>query len=186
MSGRGAERRSHPIRVAGRRRPRRGRDEIFSGEPNVGASSLILYAATVTNAAFMVIVAVLTFVFQSYRWWYPIEDPRPEDAGDGAIPGRGLLLVAARHEESVLGATLQRLAELDYPSYLVGVIIDHPDDPGTLAVAHEAQARHPDLIHIIRYPEDTDVHNKPIGLNAALRPHRAGRPLWLQHTKDTS
>lgn len=135
----------------------------------MGASSLILYVGTVANAAFMVVVAVLTFVFQSYRWWYPAEDPRVDERSGDAVPGRGLLLVPARHEESVLGATLERLAELDYPSFVVGVIVDHPDDPGTLAVARDAQARHPGLIHIVRYPEDTDVHNKPIGLNTALR-----------------
>ena len=48
------------------------------------------------------------------------------------------------------------------------MIIDHPDDPETLAVAREWARRFPRRIVLIRYPEDTDVHNKPIGLNRAL------------------
>ena len=131
------------------------------------------------NAAFMTLVSVLTFVFQTYHWWYPEHSDLDEHEHPTPGVGKGLLLLAARHEESVLGATLERLATLNYPSYLVAVIIDHPDDPGTLAVAHEAQRRHPGRFVVVRYPEDTDVHNKPIGLNAALRElDRAGHTDW--------
>ena len=47
-------------------------------------------------------------------------------------------------------------------------VVDHPDDPGTAAIAHDYARRYPDRVLVCRYPEDTDVHNKPIGLNAAV------------------
>ena len=138
-----------------------------------------IVGVTAANAAFMTVVSVLTFVFQTYHWWYPEHSDLHEHERPTRGVGTGLLLLAARHEESVLGATLERLAHMDYASYLVAVIIDHPDDPGTLAVARAAQRRYPGRFFIVRYPEDTDVHNKPIGLNAALRQlDHAGLTNW--------
>ncbi len=63
---------------------------------------------------------------------------------------------------------LQRLATLNHPDYRVVPVVDHPDDPGTAAIAHDYARRYPDRVLVCRYPEDTDVHNKPIGLNAAV------------------
>ena len=120
------------------------------------------------NALFMTVIAATTFVFQSYKWWRP-ENCDPDRYGAPGRPrGKGLILLAARFEENVIGPTLERLAHLDYPDYTVAVIIDHPDDPATLAVARDFERRFPRRIVLIRYPEDTDVHNKPIGLNRAL------------------
>ena len=120
------------------------------------------------NAFFMTAVAGTTLAFQSYKWWRP-ENGDPDRYGVPDAPrGRGLILLAARFEENVIGPTLERLAHLDYPNYLVAVIIDHPDDPATLAVARYFERRYPRRIRVIRYPEDTPVHNKPIGLNRAL------------------
>lgn len=121
-----------------------------------------------TNALFMTLIAATTFVFQSYKWWRP-ENCDPDRYGTPGPPrGKGLILLAARFEEAVIGPTLERLAHLDYPHCTVAVIVDHPDDPKTLAVAREWARRFPRRIIVIRYPEDTDVHNKPIGLNRAL------------------
>ena len=120
------------------------------------------------NTLFMSVVAATTFVFQSYKWWRP-ENCDPDRYGTPGRPrGKGLILLAARFEENVLGPTLERLAHLDYPNCVVAVVIDHPDDPRTLAVAREWARRFPRRIVLIRYPEDTAVHNKPIGLNRAL------------------
>ena len=116
----------------------------------------------------MTLIAGTTLAFQSYKWWRP-ENGDPDRYGVPDAPrGRGLILLAARFEENVIGPTLERLAHLDYPDYLVAVIIDHPDDPATLAVARYFERRYPRRIRVIRYPEDTPVHNKPIGLNRAL------------------
>jgi cellulose synthase/poly-beta-1,6-N-acetylglucosamine synthase-like glycosyltransferase len=128
----------------------------------------MLATLLLVNSLFMTVVSGLTFAFQSYKWWRP-ENSDPDRYGEPDRPrGRGLILLAARFEENVIGPTLERLSNLDYPDYVVAVIIDHPDDPKTLAVAQEWAERHPGKIRLVRYPEDTDVHNKPIGLNRAL------------------
>jgi cellulose synthase/poly-beta-1,6-N-acetylglucosamine synthase-like glycosyltransferase len=128
----------------------------------------LLAALLLANALFMGVVASTTFVFQSYKWWRPeYSDPDRYGTPDRPV-GRGIILLAARFEDQVIGQTLERLAHLHYPSYLVAVIVDHPDDPATLAVARAMAARYPQRICVVRYPEATNVHNKPIGLNAAL------------------
>jgi cellulose synthase/poly-beta-1,6-N-acetylglucosamine synthase-like glycosyltransferase len=128
----------------------------------------ILAVLLLLNALFMGIIAGTTFVFQSYKWWRP-ENSDPDRYGIPDRPvGRGIILLAARFEDQVIGQTLERLANLNYPHYLVAVIIDHPDDPATLAVARAKAIKYPRRICVVRYPEHTDIHNKPIGLNAAL------------------
>jgi cellulose synthase/poly-beta-1,6-N-acetylglucosamine synthase-like glycosyltransferase len=75
------------------------------------------------------------------------------------------LLVPARHEEEVLGDTLDQLAQLDHPDYEVIAIIGH-DDPGTEAVARAAADRHPGIVRVV---VDYSVpKNKPKGMNTAL------------------
>ena len=75
------------------------------------------------------------------------------------------LLVPARHEEEVLGDTLDTLAAVDHPDVEVIAIIGH-DDPGTEAVARAAAARNPDRVRVVI---DYNVpKNKPKALNTAL------------------
>jgi cellulose synthase/poly-beta-1,6-N-acetylglucosamine synthase-like glycosyltransferase len=76
------------------------------------------------------------------------------------------LLLPARHEQDVLGDTIDALARLDHPKYEVIVIIGH-DDPQTEFVAREAAARYPRIVRVVM-----DYHlpkNKPKALNTALR-----------------
>jgi glycosyltransferase XagB len=76
------------------------------------------------------------------------------------------LLLPARHEQDVLGDTIDALARLDHPKYEVIVIIGH-DDPETEFVARAAAARHPRIVTVVM-----DYHlpkNKPRALNTALR-----------------
>ncbi len=80
------------------------------------------------------------------------------------------LLVPARHEEEVLGDTLDALAELDHPAYEVIAIIGH-DDPGTEAVARAAAERHPEIVRVVI--DHSVPKNKPKGMNTAL-PHCKG------------
>ncbi|MGH8950448.1 MAG: glycosyltransferase [Acidimicrobiia bacterium] len=75
------------------------------------------------------------------------------------------LLVPARHEESVLGETLYRIAASDYPDFEVLVIVGHDDD-GTRRVAEESADRHPGLIRVV--VDDSWPKNKPKALNTAL------------------
>jgi cellulose synthase/poly-beta-1,6-N-acetylglucosamine synthase-like glycosyltransferase len=142
---------------------------------------LWLDAFLVVVSLAMVTVAVTTLAFQLYKWWRP-EHNDPHRYGDPDPPRLpGVILVPMRHEEAVAGRTLERLATLGHPDYRVVPIIDHPDDPGTAAIAHAAARRHPGRVLVCRYPEDTDVHNKPVGLNAAMRMiHRQGIPYeWV-------
>jgi len=75
------------------------------------------------------------------------------------------LLVPARHEEDVLGETLDRLAASDYPDFDVLVIVGH-DDEGTRRVAEEAALGHPGVIRVIT--DHSWPKNKPKALNTAL------------------
>ena len=70
----------------------------------------ILAVLLLLNALFMGIIAGTTFVFQSYKWWRP-ENSDPDRYGIPDRPvGRGIILLAARFEDQVIGQTLERLA----------------------------------------------------------------------------
>ncbi len=128
----------------------------------------LLDAFLVGISVFMLVIATTTLAFQLYKWWSP-EHNDPDRYGEPDEPQLpGVVLVPMRHEEAVAEQTLERLANLNHPGYLVVPIIDHPDDPGTAAIAHAMAARYPEIILVCRYPEHTDTHNKPIGLNAAV------------------
>jgi cellulose synthase/poly-beta-1,6-N-acetylglucosamine synthase-like glycosyltransferase len=117
---------------------------------------------------FMMVVAATTLTFQLYKWWRP-EHNDPHRYGEPDAPRLpGVILVPMRHEEAVAGQTLERLARLDHPDYWVVPIVDHPDDPGTAAIAHDKARKHPGKVLVCPYPKQTEVHNKPIGLNAAV------------------
>ncbi|HWU21917.1 MAG TPA: glycosyltransferase [Nocardioides sp.] len=90
------------------------------------------------------------------------------------------LLVPARHEEQVLGHTLDRLAELDHPAFEVIAIVGD-DDPGTAGVAREAQQRHPDLISVV--VDEHPVKSKPKAMNTAL-PHCRGEIVGVFDAED--
>jgi glycosyltransferase XagB len=128
-----------------------------------------LEAFIVVVSVMMLAVAVTTLTFQLYKWWRP-EHNDPDRYGqpdEPALPG--VILVPMRHEEAVAGHTLDRLANLDHPDYWVVPIIDHRDDTVTAQIAHAKAARYPGRVLVAPYPEDSEVHNKPIGLNAAVR-----------------
>jgi putative flippase GtrA len=132
--------------------------------------SVVLFtdAFILVVSVFMILVAATTLAFQLYKWWRP-EHNDPHRYGDPDAPRLpGVILVPMRHEEAVAGQTLERLAQLDHPDYWVVPIIDHPDDPGTAAIAHDKAREHPGKVLVCPYPEETEVHNKPIGLNAAV------------------
>ncbi|HZD00972.1 MAG TPA: glycosyltransferase [Actinomycetes bacterium] len=121
------------------------------------------------TSSFMLVVATTTLAFQLYKWWRPENNDadRYGEPDEPRLPG--VILVPMRHEEAVAGQTLARLARLNHPDYRVVSIIDHPDDPGTAAIAHAKAREHPGRLLVCPYPENTGTHNKPIALNAALR-----------------
>jgi cellulose synthase/poly-beta-1,6-N-acetylglucosamine synthase-like glycosyltransferase len=134
----------------------------------LAAAILFLDAFLVAVSLFMLAVAVTTLAFQLYKWWCPEHnDPdRYGEPDESRLPG--VILVPMRHEEAVAGHTLERLANLNHPDYWVVPIVDHPDDPGTAAIARAKEREYPNRVVVCRYPEDTEVHNKPIGLNAGI------------------
>jgi len=75
------------------------------------------------------------------------------------------LIVPARHEQAVLGATLERLAASHHPRFEVLAVVGD-DDPDTHAVAEQAAARHPDRIRVL--VDASQPKNKPRALNTAL------------------
>lgn len=141
----------------------------------VAVAGAVVVAAVVFLDQFLVVVSLVmlavsatTLAFQLYKWWRP-ENNDPHRYGEPDEPRLpGVILVPMRHEEAVAGHTLERLATLNHPDYWVVPIVDHPDDPGTAEIAHSQARRFPGRVLVCPYPEDTDVHNKPIGLNAAV------------------
>ena len=131
-------------------------------------AALFLDVSIVVVSLFMLVVTVTTLTFQLYKWWRP-EHNDPDRYGKPDEPRLpGVILVPMRHEEAVAGHTLDRLATLNHPDYWVMPIVDHPDDPGTARIAHGKARDYPGRVIVCPYPEDIDVHNKPIGLNAAV------------------
>src|SRR6185312_16496373 len=75
------------------------------------------------------------------------------------------LIVPARHEEAVLGETLDRMAAMDHPDFEVLAVVGH-DDTGTKAVAEAAAERWPDRVRVV--VDHSWPKNKPKALNTAL------------------
>jgi cellulose synthase/poly-beta-1,6-N-acetylglucosamine synthase-like glycosyltransferase/putative flippase GtrA len=115
---------------------------------------------------------ILTTIAGTTLWWMLHAWRTPQTlaatgfSGAASDPRRSFsLIVPARHEQAVLGATLSRLAALDHPAYEVLVVVGD-DDPETSAVAQRAARRHPDRIRVVL--DTSRPKNKPKALNAAL------------------
>lgn len=124
-------------------------------------------------SALVLVSLLLTAVAVSTLWWM-LHAWRSKDNLKGTsfsdqplAPSHTFtLLVPGRHEEEVMGQTLDRLATQDHPGFEIIAIVGH-DDPGTERVAREAAARHPELIRVI--VDDSVPKNKPKALNLALK-----------------
>jgi glycosyltransferase XagB len=115
--------------------------------------------------AIMLSIATITLVWMLDAWRTP-EDAEATSFAREREPHLSFsLLVPARHEEAVLGDTLDQMAALDHPYYEILVIVGH-DDPETTAVARQAAHRHGAKVRVV---VDTNwPKNKPKGLNTAL------------------
>lgn len=123
-------------------------------------------------AGFLVMSLALFGVAVSTLWWMLHAWRTPEH-----LLGTGFqqspddpslsfsLILPARHEEDVLGATLERLAALDHPDYEVLVVVGH-DDGGTREVAEAAADAWPHRVRVI--VDHSWPKNKPKALNTAL------------------
>jgi glycosyltransferase XagB len=118
---------------------------------------------------FSIILTVIggtTLWWMLHAWWTPQSLARTGFRGAAVEPCLSFsLIVPARHEEAVLGATLARLAASDHPAFEILVVVGH-DDPATAAVAERAARRHPGLIRVLM--DVNQPKNKPKALNTAL------------------
>lgn len=114
-------------------------------------------------------VAVTTNALQLYSWWQPEHNDSDRYGRPDQPQLSALILLAARREPAVIGATLQQLTNQNYPRYRVAVIIDHRDDPETLAIARHYESSYPSLFLVVDYPVDAPTHNKPYALNEGYR-----------------
>ena len=122
----------------------------------------------------LVVLSLGLFTVASTTLWWMLHAWRSPDALAATgfrrraayAPRSFSLLLPARHEQDVLGDTIDAMARLDHPKYEVIVIIGH-DDPETEFVARAAAARYPRIVRVVM-----DYHlpkNKPKALNTALR-----------------
>ena len=121
---------------------------------------------------FAIFSLVLTLIGGTTLWWMLHAWRTPESLDETGFTGPAAepqlsfsLLVPARHEQAVLGATLARLAASDHPAFEILVVVGH-DDPATAAVAERAARRHPGLIRVL--VDSNRRKNKPKALNTAL------------------
>jgi cellulose synthase/poly-beta-1,6-N-acetylglucosamine synthase-like glycosyltransferase len=128
--------------------------------------SVVLLTAYAVLTLLFLAVASTTLVWMLHAWQSPdaLEGTR-FPAGGPVADIAFSLIVPARHEETVLGGTLDRLAALRYDRFEVLTVVGH-DDPGTAEVARAAAERHPGRVRVL---VDTNwPKNKPKALNTAL------------------
>lgn len=110
-------------------------------------------------------VAVLSVSWQSYAWRTPETHARTGLAQLDEPRLSFSVVVPARHEEAVLGATIAGIAAVDHPDFEIVVVVGH-DDPGTRAVAEAAASLAEVPVKVV--VDHHEKKNKPKALNTAL------------------
>jgi cellulose synthase/poly-beta-1,6-N-acetylglucosamine synthase-like glycosyltransferase len=113
-------------------------------------------------------IAVLTVSWMLYAWRTPeglVQTSFVRHSPEPVTPLSFSLIVPARHEDQVLGHTLDTLAALRHRDVQIICVVGH-DDPVTAAVAEAAAARHPDCVQVV--VDHSWPKNKPRALNTAL------------------
>jgi glycosyltransferase XagB len=143
-------------------------------DPSISAAdvgSTVGLATLVLLSFALAAVAMTTLAWMLHAWRSPQHLEATGFARSSSKPTLSFsLLVPARHEEEVLGDTIDTLAQLDHPAFEVVAIVGH-DDPGTEAVARAAARRHSDIVRVVM--DHSVPKNKPKGMNTAL-PHCRG------------
>ena len=141
----------------------------------IGYSGLVAVALTLT------IIAVTTLWWMLYAWRSKTTYDSTAFSKEPHAPRHTFtLLVPGRHEEEVMGQTLDALAAQTHPDVQIIAIVGD-DDPGTTAVVRAAAARHPDRIEVV--VDDSVPKNKPKALNRAL-PYAAGSIIGVFDAED--
>jgi cellulose synthase/poly-beta-1,6-N-acetylglucosamine synthase-like glycosyltransferase len=131
-------------------------------------------------SALLLLVILVSVSWQAYAWRTPDTFTRTGLAHLDEPELSFSVLVPARHEEEVLGATLAGIAAIDHPNFEIVVVVGH-DDPGTRAVAEAAAAVLDVPLKIV-----VDWHkqkNKPKALNSGL-PHCGGDVVMVIDAED--
>jgi glycosyltransferase XagB len=127
---------------------------------------LLLYGLLALFVLALTAISATTLWWMLHAWRTPASLAATGFATSDSPPAHSFsLIVPARHEEAVLGVTLERLAASHHPSFEVLAVVGD-DDPATRAVAEETAARHPDRIRVL--VDDSQPKNKPRALNTAL------------------
>ncbi len=116
-------------------------------------------------SAVLLTVAVLSVSWQTYAWRTPDTCERTGLADLDEPRLSFSVVVPARHEEDVLGATIAGIAAVDHPNFEIVVVVGH-DDPGTRAVAEAAASLAPVPVKVVI--DHHEKKNKPKALNTAL------------------
>jgi len=153
--------RGHPAEAA-----RRAVESAVRELGDLSAVELALFGLLGLFALALTVIAVTSLWWMLHAWRTPaslVATGFPTSATDPAHSFS--LIVPARHEEAVLGATLERLVGSHHPRFEVLAVVGD-DDPDTRVVAEEAAARHPDRIRVL--VDESQPKNKPKALNTAL------------------
>ena len=151
------------------------------GMTGVDWTAVVGYSGLVAIALSLTLVAVTTLWWMLYAWRSKTTYDSTAFSKEPHAPQHTFtLLVPGRHEEEVMGQTLDALAAQTHPDVQIIAIVGD-DDPGTTAVVRAAAARHPDRIEVV--VDDSVPKNKPKALNRAL-PYAAGSIIGVFDAED--
>jgi cellulose synthase/poly-beta-1,6-N-acetylglucosamine synthase-like glycosyltransferase/putative flippase GtrA len=146
--------------------PQRVVEEATIALRRLSPAELALFALLTLFSLVLTGIAGTTLWWMLHAWRTPQTLAATGFSGAAGDPRLSFsLIVPARHEQAVLGATLSRLAAIDHPAFEVLVVVGD-DDPETAAVAQRAARRHPDQIRVVL--DTSRPKNKPKALNRAL------------------
>jgi cellulose synthase/poly-beta-1,6-N-acetylglucosamine synthase-like glycosyltransferase len=133
---------------------------------DLSAVELLLYGLLALFVLALTAISATTLWWMLHAWRTPASLAATGFATSDSPPAHSFsLIVPARHEEAVLGVTLERLAASHHPSFEVLAVVGD-DDADTRAVAEQTAARHPDRIRVL--VDTSQPKNKPRALNTAL------------------
>jgi len=131
------------------------------------------YLLLVGGSLLLTVQSAYSAVLMLYAW--EDEDKRARNSVPHTFETpahRFTLILPARHEEAVIGDTIGRMVELDYPRALVQVVVViEAGDHGTIAKVEEklAELRAEGIANVRLLTFADPPINKPHGLNVALR-----------------
>ncbi len=148
-------------------------DPASSGSTQTpSTASQVSWLGALGLTALLAISLLMTVVALTTLWWMLHAWRSTQSLGATRFstttlpPQRSFsLMVPARHEEAVLAHTIDELAKSDHPDFEILVLIGH-DDPGTEAVARDAEQRHPGVVRVVI--DHSVPKNKPRAMNTAL------------------